>query len=50
MMLDQKRLLHSKEPKNILGLFSRLIQNIARMWLQCFVSNLEKDKVHLKEL
>ena len=29
-------------PKNVLRLFSTSIQNVARMWLQCYVSNLRK--------
>ena len=43
-MLGWKRFLHIKGPKNVPCLLSTSIQNIARMWAQCFISNLKKTK------
>ena len=41
-MLGQKRFLHSKSAKNVLCLFSGSIQNVAPMFLQCFVLAFQK--------
>ena len=39
-----------KVPKMYFFFSSGPIQNIARTWAQCFVSNLKKDKVHFQDL
>ena len=42
LLLGDKRILHSKGPKNVLRLFSGKRQNIAPGFLQCFVWTLTK--------